>query len=184
MCQVGMSDKGGPPNELPDSVYTQAIKDFFHWSAIWQVRNGMTVAFWIDNWGGQKITGFFACTHRLPHSKISLRDPIPIVPTLLPQPQTAAVTQATQEIMQMSLSDEQDRLWRWGNSGEYSAKVPPTERIFGYLFMCRDMFSHIMLCIEETWRAHCRASCAETALLTLHSIFSFSVRMLLRSGIY
>lgn len=88
------------------------IKYLFHWSSVWEVGNGRSIAYWFDNWSGIPLREFRDGLPRPFQQQLSLR---------------AAVTDPsqsphTQELSEITLMDREDRLrWRWTAQGEYTA---------------------------------------------------------------
>lgn len=93
---------------------TKKIKPLFHLSTKWKVGDGMVISFWYDPWNGLPLMGYTEMRQRPPRQWISLREALPIWPTLLPHLRICHEVQLTEETDSL--------VWRWTNGGAYSAK--------------------------------------------------------------
>lgn len=150
MLYAKPSEEGGPAAWIKQGSFfwtaLNSMKHIFHWCTSWDIGNGFRINFWYDSWAGSPI--------------LNQSDPVPDNPVLsLREAQPVLSNLAPSCIV--NFTEEQDSLrWVWGSTGTYSsssvykimaeggriimhnlevwtAKVPPSVRIFGYLLLRR-----------------------------------------------
>lgn len=141
------------------------IKDLFHWCTFWIIGNGHSINFWFDSWAGEPI--LVNADPRHTNMVMSLQQAQPLLSDVAPS-------------LNLNLSDEEDRIqWKWNSQGTYTsksvykilveggklispnyrvwtAKVPPSVRIFGYFLLKGKLLTRDVLSRRGV---HCQSNC-------------------------
>lgn len=143
------------------------IKHLFSWSTFWIIGNGSKINFWFDSWNGLPILGYYDHPYKPRNQVLSLLQAQELLELVAPQTVP-------------NFSDEEDRIqWSWDSRGIYSsksvykllveggriisrnsrvwtAKVPPSVRVFGYLFLKGKLLTRDVL---RSRRINCDGAC-------------------------
>ncbi|KAJ3691252.1 hypothetical protein LUZ61_020416 [Rhynchospora tenuis] len=99
----------------------RSLRFYFQISAATVLGDGTKTSFWFDNWGGEPLVYCDKSMIKPPHPKISLRQALPLLNQLLPEPRNLKESYICSALHGLTLGPQSDTVsFRWSNTGKFS----------------------------------------------------------------